>query len=77
MNKTASNEAATAQLKQVLLPTAPQDVSQTQAETQLEDEPAEPSDLKRHASSSSDETERGRKAKRVKISIGPAVDLGD
>lgn len=43
-------------------------------ETQLE----ESVDLKRHATSLPDDDKEGeRKTKKVKISIGPPVDLGD
>lgn len=65
---------------QDLIPTASQGVSQTQEETQLamETQPQDSIDLKRHATSSSDgNKENGRKVKKVKISIGPPVDLGD
>ncbi|KAF7792377.1 hypothetical protein EIP86_003414 [Pleurotus ostreatoroseus] len=59
----------------------PIDGSQTQAETQLmletqeEDMDVDDSELKRKTTDSSDDD--GRKTKKIKISIGPAVDLGD
>ena len=66
---------------QGLIPSASQGVSQTQEETQLmmETQPEDPIDLKRQATGSSDEQDKddGRKTKKVKISIGPPVDLGD
>ena len=55
--------------------------SQTQAETQLmletqEGEDVDPAgELKRKTTALSDEM--ARKAKKIKVSIGPAVDLGD
>lgn len=67
----------------VEIPTA-SPASQTQEESQLIlDTQAQPNDLlKRHATRLSEEEdlekdEDGRKKKRVKISLGPAVDLGD
>ena len=57
--------------------------SQTQAESQLIlDTQTQPEDiLKRHSTHSSEEdldkNDDGRVKKKVKISIGPAVDLGD
>lgn len=66
----------------VEIPTASQ-ASQTQAESQLIlDTQTQPEDLlKRHSIDMSEEDrqkdEDGRAKKKVKISIGPAVDLGD
>lgn len=60
-----------------LPPPMPQIGSQTQLDTQLmleTQEETDPADLKRKTSASSDEASRKKK---VKISIGPAVDLGD
>ena len=65
---------------QDLIPSASQGVSQTQEETQLpmDTQVEEGTDLKRQTPSSFDEErDSGRKKKKVKISIGPPVDLGD
>lgn len=67
---------------QDLIPSASQGGSQTQEETQplMDTQPEEdPMALKRQTTTSSDEYEKDdrRKTKKVKISIGPPVDLGD
>ena len=64
----------------ISIPSNVQEGSQTQAETQLmletQPEDLEPdSRIKRKTTASSDEG--SRMTKKVKISIGPAVDLGD
>lgn len=66
---------------QDLIQFASQGISQTQEETQLvlDTQVENFAELKRQSTAISDEQENdnGRKAKKVKISIGPPVDLGD
>lgn len=64
--------------EEVSLPSASQDASQTQEETQLAMESQPQDALKRHTDvQDDDDVHDTRKTKKVKISIGPPVDLGD